>query len=82
MSAGGNDEAAPGSARMSPSSPFMTVAEVAQLLRTTPKAIYAEIGRGLLAGVIKYRRRVLIDRATLIDSLAKRRATSLGDPER
>lgn len=61
---------------------FMTVSEVAELLRTTPKAIYARIERGLLPGVVKDGRRRLVERKVLIEWLAKRRATSLGEPKR
>lgn len=62
-------------------STYMTVAEVADLLRTTPAAIYARIERGLLPGVVKDGRRRLVEREILIEWLAKRRATSLGvDP--
>lgn len=62
-------------------SPFMTVAEVAELLRTSPKAIYARAARGLLPGAFRDRRRLLVEREVLLESLLKRRATSLGvDP--
>jgi excisionase family DNA binding protein len=65
-----------------PPSDFMTAAEVAQLLRTTRKAVYARIARGLLPGVIKDGRRRLVEREVLIEWLTKRRATSPGEPER
>jgi excisionase family DNA binding protein len=60
----------------------MTVPEVAELLRTTTKAIYARIARGLLPGVVEDGRRRLVEREVLIEWLTKRRATSRGDPER
>ena len=48
---------------------FLTVAETAELLRTTPKAVYCDIERGRLRGVIRRGRKILIDRATLLRSL-------------
>ena len=59
-----------------PTSPYMTVAEVADLLRTTPAAIYAKIERHQLPGVIKLGRRRLIARADLIEFLNQNRAPS------
>jgi excisionase family DNA binding protein len=58
---------------------LLTVAEAAALLRTTPKAIYALVERGQLAGVRRLGRRVLIHREELLRSLTERRAAS---PER
>jgi excisionase family DNA binding protein len=58
---------------------LLTVDETADLLRTTRKAIYALVERGQLAGVRRLGRRVLVDRAELLDSLTERRAAS---PER
>lgn len=49
---------------------FLTVREGAELLRTTPKAIYCMIERGQLAGVTRLGRRVLINRDALLRSLA------------
>jgi excisionase family DNA binding protein len=48
---------------------LMTVPEVARLLRTTPKAIYAMVERGQLPGVLRFNRRVLLDRQVLLDFL-------------
>jgi excisionase family DNA binding protein len=48
---------------------LLTVTETAELLRTTPKAIYAMVERQQLVGVRRLRRRVLIDRSELLDSL-------------
>ena len=49
---------------------LLLVEEVALLLRTTPKAIYAMVARGQLPGVRRIGRRVLFCRATLLDWLA------------
>ena len=46
---------------------FLTVVEVAGILRTTPKAIYSMIERGQLPGVRRIGRRVLVKRADLLD---------------
>ena len=48
---------------------FMTPDEVASLLRTTRKAVYTMIERGLLPGVIRLGRRVLVRRRELLDFL-------------
>jgi excisionase family DNA binding protein len=61
---------------------FLTAAEVADLLRTTRKAIYARAERGLLPGVIRLGRRLLIDRDELLRWLAERRAASPGGTRR
>ncbi len=66
--------AAPGPA---PLPHLLTVDEVAELLRTTRKAVYASIARGVLPGVIRLSRRLLIDRAALVEWLEQRRAVSL-----
>ena len=47
----------------------MTSDEVASLLRTTRKAVYTMIERGLLPGVTRIGRRVLIRRRELLDFL-------------
>ena len=47
----------------------MTPDEVASLLRTTRKAVYTMIERGLLPGVTRIGRRVLIRRRELLDFL-------------
>ena len=39
---------------------FLTVSDVADLLRTTPKGIYAMIARQHLPGVVRIGRRVLV----------------------
>jgi excisionase family DNA binding protein len=58
---------------------LLTADETAALLRTTRKAIYARAERGLLPGVIRDGRRLLVRRDDLLSWLNERRATS---PER
>jgi len=48
---------------------FMTPDEVASLLRTTRKAVYTMIERGLLPGVTRIGRRVLVRTRELLDFL-------------
>ena len=55
---------------------LLTPDEVAALLRTTRKAVYAMIARGQLPGIVRLGRRVLFDRAELLHWLAERRALS------
>ena len=55
---------------------FMTVPEVGDLLRTTPKAIYTMVERGQLPGVTRIGKRVLIRRDLLLDFLAHKSAPS------
>jgi excisionase family DNA binding protein len=62
-----------------PSLPYLlTVVEVAELLRTTRKAVYSRIERGLLPGVVRDGRRVLLLRDDVLSWIAERRATSGG----
>ena len=56
---------------------FFTVEEVATLLRTTRKAVYAMIERRSLPGVTRIGRRVLIRSADLLDWLDHKSAPSL-----
>jgi excisionase family DNA binding protein len=49
---------------------FLTVAEVAALLRTSKKAVYAMIERSQLPGVTRVGRRRLIRSADLLDWLS------------
>ncbi|MCA9649548.1 MAG: helix-turn-helix domain-containing protein [Myxococcota bacterium] len=56
---------------------FLTPDETADLLRTTRQAIYAQIRKGTLPGVIRLRRRILIDGQTLLSWLDRNRAVSL-----
>jgi excisionase family DNA binding protein len=56
---------------------FLTIPETADLLRTSPKAIYAMVERGQLPGVTRIGRRVLVRRDALLRSLD---AVPAGDP--
>lgn len=56
---------------------FLTPDETADLLRTTRQAIYAQIRNGTLPGVIRLRRRILIDGQSLLQWLDRNRAVSL-----
>ncbi|MCA9655304.1 MAG: helix-turn-helix domain-containing protein [Myxococcales bacterium] len=55
---------------------FLTVDEVADLLRTSRRAIYAKIRRNALPGVIQLPRRLLVDSEALLDWLDQKRAVS------
>lgn len=58
--------------------PFlMTVPDVAELLRTTPAAIYSMKERGQLPGVKQVGRRVLFRSDELVDWLRQKSASSL-----
>jgi excisionase family DNA binding protein len=48
---------------------YLTVAEAAEYLRTTPRALYSRISRGQLAGVVRDGGRVLVRRDVLERSL-------------
>jgi excisionase family DNA binding protein len=54
----------------------MTVADVARLLRTSPKAVYAMVERLQLPGVIRIGRRVLFARPDLVRWLNEKRVVS------
>lgn len=56
---------------------LLTVAETAAILRTTPKAVYCMIQRGLMPGVTRVGRRILVRRAQLLDWLDHKSAPSL-----
>jgi excisionase family DNA binding protein len=56
---------------------LLTPAQVATLLRTSKKAIYAMIERAQLPGVIRIGRRVLIREAELLHWLGQKSAPSL-----
>ena len=58
---------------------LLTVSETATLLRTTRKGVYALVERGLLPGVVRIGRRVLIQRDDLVHWLSQKSAPS---PER
>jgi len=55
---------------------LLTVPEAAELLRTTPLAVYAMVARGQLPGVTRLGRRVLFRSADLLDWLDQKRAPS------
>lgn len=53
---------------------LLTGDEVAALLRKTRKAVYMMVERGQLPGVIRIGRRILFQRADLLDWLRQKRA--------
>lgn len=55
---------------------LLTVDDVAQLLRTTNRAIYAMVERQQLPGVVRIGRRVLFRTADLLDWLYQKSAPS------
>lgn len=61
---------------------LLTPDEAAALLRTTRKAIYALNARGQLPGAIRIGRRLLVDRAVLLRSLAEGCVVSPGGSRR
>jgi excisionase family DNA binding protein len=56
---------------------LLLVSEVAAMLRTSPKAVYAMIERGLVPGVVRIGRRVLVRRDDLLHWLSQKSAPSL-----
>jgi excisionase family DNA binding protein len=58
------------------SRPLLRVNEVADLLRTSPKAVYAMIHRGQMPGVRRVGRRVLISSHSLLKWLDHNCASS------
>jgi len=61
---------------------LLTVSETAGVLRTTRKAVYVMIERGLLPGVTRIGRRVLVRSCDLLDFLDHNRAPSLQEYKR
>jgi excisionase family DNA binding protein len=55
---------------------FLTVAETASLLRTSPKAVYTMVDRGKLPGVTRIGRRVLVRSRDLLEWLDHNCASS------
>ena len=56
---------------------LLLVREVAVFLRTSPKPIYSMIERGLLPGVVRIGRRVLVRQEDLLEWVRKKSAPSL-----
>ena len=56
---------------------LLLVHEVATFLRTSPKAIYSMIERGLLPGVVRIGRRVLVREDDLLQWLRQKSMPSL-----
>ena len=55
---------------------MLTIPEVAAILRTTRKAVYAMAERGQLPGLVRVRRRLLVRQDDLLDWLHRSRAAS------
>ena len=55
---------------------LLTVPETADLLRTTPTAVYAMAARGQLPGATRIRRRLLVRSDLLLEWLDQNRASS------
>lgn len=55
---------------------LLTVAEVATVLRTTREAVYKLVERGQLPGVIRLRKRVLVERESLVHWVNQNRTPS------
>jgi excisionase family DNA binding protein len=56
---------------------LLTTGEVAHLLRTTRKAVYAMVERGQIPGVVRIGRRVLVREDALLDWLCQKTSPSL-----
>ncbi len=68
--------------RENPLPALLTADEIATLLRTTRKAVYAMVERGLLPGVTRIGRRVLFRAETLLHWLDQKRTPSPKEPGR
>ena len=55
---------------------LLTVSEVATVLRTTREAVYKLVERGQLPGVIRLRKRVLVERESLVHWVHQNRTPS------
>jgi excisionase family DNA binding protein len=55
---------------------LLTSGEVAEVLRTTKKAVYAMVERGQIPGIIRLGRRVLFRQQALVDWLGQKSAPS------
>lgn len=63
--------------------PFLLTADdLAEILRTSRKAVYTMIERGLVPGVVRFGRRVLIRRDSLIDLICQESTPSQEGRER
>ena len=62
---------------MSPTPVLLTSTEVAELLRTSRKAIYTMVERAQLPGVVRIGRRVLVREDALLDWLRQKSTPSL-----
>jgi excisionase family DNA binding protein len=62
---------------MSPTPILLTSSEVAELLRTSRKAIYTMVERAQLPGVVRIGRRVLVREDALLDWLRQKSTPSL-----
>jgi excisionase family DNA binding protein len=56
---------------------LLTPNEVAELLRTSRKAIYSMVERGQLPGIVRIGRRVLVREEALLDWLRQKSTASL-----
>jgi excisionase family DNA binding protein len=68
--------------RTSPLPTLLLPGEVAELLRTSRKAVYSMIERGQLPGVVRLRRRVLVREADLLEFLRHHTHAIAGEERR
>ena len=61
---------------------LLTVSQLAELIRTTPKSVYAMVERRQLPGVVRIRRRLLFDEAEVVEWLNQNRVPSLEGHQR
>lgn len=70
---------------LKPTSEFpalLTTAEIAAVLRTTQKAIYAMVERGQLPGIVRIGRRVLVRQDALLHWLSQKSQASLPESDK